>query len=177
MSRLTPIGQAILNIFPLPNYVDPNPTRVFQWNYFSSLSGNYPSRSETGRVDYALKDNWQVYASVFNTSDVQHAPYTTWVTGSVNFPLTPIVFGQPGRGASLHSVNTITPSLFNELTAGVSQNTLTFYPEDPDKVNRTKLGILIPQRNPALNPTDLIPNMTFGGIQNAANPSLCPGSA
>ena len=175
-SRLTTVGQAILNIFPLPNYVDPSPSRVFQWNYFSSLSGNYPSRAETGRVDYALKDNWQIYASVFNTADVQHTPYTTWVTGSLNFPLTPIVFGQPGRGVSLHSVNTITPSLFNEVTFGVSQNTLTYYPEDLSKVDRTKLGILIPQRNPALNPLNLIPNMSFGGIQNAANPSLSNGT-
>jgi hypothetical protein len=175
-SRLTAVGQAILNIFPLPNFVDPSPSRVYQWNYFSALSGNYPSRSESGRVDYAIKDNWQIYASVFNTADVQHTPYTTWVTGSLNFPLTPIVFGQPGRGASLHSVNTITPSLFNEVTLGVSQNTLTYYPQDPNAVNRTKLGILIPQRNPALNPGDLIPNMSFGGIQNAANPSLSNGT-
>src|SRR6266550_3486385 len=139
-ARLTPIGQAILNMFPLPNFVDPSPSRVFQWNYFSSVSGNYPSRAETGRVDYAPKNNWQVYVSFFNTADQQRTPYTTWVTGSLNFPLTPIVFGQPGRGASLHSVNTITPSLFNEMTVGVSQNTLTFYPQDPDAVNRIKLA-------------------------------------
>ena len=175
-SRLTPVGQAILNMFPLPNFVDPSPSRVFQWNYFSAVSGNYPSRAETGRVDYAPKDNWQVYMSVFNTSDEQHTPYTTWVTGSLNFPLTPIVFGQPGRGASLHSVNTITPSVFNEVTVGVSQNTLTFFPQDPGAVDRVKLGILIPQRNPSLNPNNIIPNMTFSSIQNYANPSLNNGT-
>ena len=175
-ARLTPIGRAILNMFPLPNFVDPSPSRVFQWNYFSSASGSYPSRAETGRVDYAPRNNWQVYVSFFNTADRQHTPYSTWVTGSLNFPLTPTVFGQPGRGASLHSVNTITPSLFNEITVGVSQNTLTFYPEDPNAVNRIKLGILIPQRNPALNPGNLIPNMTFSSIQNYANPSLNNGT-
>jgi hypothetical protein len=175
-SRLTPIGQSILNLFPLPNFVDPSPSRLYQWNYFSSISGNYPSRAESGRVDFAPKGNWQVYMSVFNTADEQHTPYSTWVTGSLNFPLTPIVFGQPGRGASLHSVNTITPSVFNEVTVGVSQNTLTYYPQNPDAVNRTKLGILIPQRNPALNPGNLIPNMTFSSIQNYANPSLSNGT-
>jgi len=66
--------------------------------------------------------------------------------------------------------------MFNELLVGVSQNTLTFYPEDSDKVNRDKLGIDIPQRNPALNPLRLIPNMTFGSISNAANPSMNDGT-
>src|SRR5262249_882961 len=102
--------------------------------------------------------------------------YTTWVTGSLNFPLTPIVFNQPGKGATIHLQNTITPTMFNELVAGVSQNTLTFYPEDFDRVNRDKLGIDIPQRNPALNPLRMIPNMTFGSITNAANPSMNDGT-
>jgi len=33
-------------------------------------------------------------------------------------------------------------------------------------VNRTKLGINIQQRNPELNPLNLIPDMTFSSIQN-----------
>jgi hypothetical protein len=174
-SRLTSTGEAILNLFPLPNFVDPNASRVYQWNYYSAASGAYPNRSDTGRVDYAPKDKWQLYLTFFNTADMQHTPYTTWVTGSLNFPLTPIVFGEPGRGASLHSTNIITPTTINALTLGVSQNTLTFYPQNPDAVNRVKLGIDIPQRNPALNPGNLIPDMTFGGIQNYANPSMNDG--
>ena len=63
------------------------------------------------------------------------------------------------------------------LVLGVSQNTLTFYPEDPAKVDRTKLGINIPQRNPSLNPNNIIPDMTFGGnVPNAVNPSLNAGT-
>ncbi len=174
-SRLTPVGKAILNIFPLPNFVDPSPSRACQWNYFSSLAGPYPRRTESARIDYSPKDNWQLYVSVSNNSDSQNTPYTTWVTGPVNFPLVPIVFKQPGRLATVHSTNVITPSLFNEVSIAVSQNTLTFTPQDLSKVDRTKLGIDIPQRNPALNPLNIIPNMTFGGIQNAANPSLNNG--
>ena len=174
-SRLTSTGQAILNIFPLPNYRDANASRACNYNYYSSLSGANPSRTETLRVDYSPKDNWQLFVSVQNSVDHQNTPYATWVTGSVNFPLTPIVFGQPGRLATLHSTNVITPSLFNEMSVAVSQNTLTFSPFDLAKVDRTKLGIDIPQRNPALNPLNIIPNMTFGGIQNYANPSLNNG--
>ncbi|MCU1263373.1 MAG: TonB-dependent receptor, partial [Bryobacterales bacterium] len=175
-SRLTTTGQAILNIFPLPNYVDPNPSRACNYNYFSSLTGAYPRRTETGRVDYSPKDNWQLYVSLSNNADSQNTPYTTWVTGSLNFPLTPIVFKQPGRLATMHSTNVITPSLFNEVSVAVSQNTLTFTPLDVSKVDRTKLGVNIPQRNPSLNPLNIIPDMTFSSVQNAANPSLNDGT-
>jgi hypothetical protein len=175
-SRLTATGQAILNIFPLPNYHDPNPSRACNYNYFSSLAGAYPRRTETLRTDYAPKDNWQLYVSLSNNVDKQNAPYGLWVDGSLNYPLTPIVFQQPGRLATVHSTNVITPTLFNEASVAVSQNTLIFEPQDYSKVDRTKLGINIPQRNPALNPYNIIPDMTFSSVQNAANPSLNDGT-
>lgn len=175
-SRLTTTGKNILNIFPLPNYIDPNPTRVYQWNHYASSAGLYPRRTETLRIDYSPRPNWQLYVSLSNNVDSQNTPYGVWVDGSLNFPLTPIVFNQPGRLGSLHSTNTITPTLFNELTVAASQNTLTFYPQDYDKVDRTKLGIDILQRNSKNNPYNIIPDMTFGSIQNAANPSLSAGT-
>jgi hypothetical protein len=176
LSRLTPIGQAILNLFPMPNFHDPNPSNACQWNYFVSSAGAYPRRTETGRIDYSPRPNWQVYLSVSNNADSQNAPYGLWVDGSLNFPITPIVFKEPGRLATLHSTNTITPTLFNEASVAVSQNTLTYTPLDPSALDRTKLGITIAQRNPSLNPLNLIPDMSFGGIQNAANPSLSDGT-
>jgi len=51
-------------------------------------------------------------------------------------------------------------------------NTLTFTPLNLAAVDRKTLGIDIPQRNPALNPVDIIPNMTFSSIQNYANPTM-----
>jgi hypothetical protein len=174
-SRLTTLGKAVLNIFPLPNYTDPNPTRVWQWNYYTSKAGAYPRRTEILRTDYSPRPNWQMYVRLSNNSDEQQTPYTTWVNGSVNFDLVPITFGQPGRGGTIHSSNTITPTIFNELVAGVSQNTLYYYPSDYSLVDRTRLGIDIPQRNPSLNPNNMIPNMSFGSIQNAANPSMSNG--
>ncbi len=100
----------------------------------------------------------------------------SWVDGSLNFPITPIVFTQPGRLGTLHSTNTISPTMFNEASFAASQNTLTFGPLDPSKLDRTATGITIAQRNPSLNPLNLIPDMSFGGIANAANPSLNDGT-
>lgn len=179
-SRINPVGQAILNMFPKPNYVDPNPANVYNWNYYVADSEPYNRRTETARIDYAVMANWQVYVSLSNNADKQNVPYSGgnsgWVAGSLNFLLSPIHFEQPGRLATLHSTNTISPTLFNEASLAVSQNTLRYYPAEPDKVNRVKLGILIPQRNPALNPDNTIPDMTFSSIQNYANPSLSDGT-
>jgi hypothetical protein len=175
-SRITPLGRSILNVFPLPNYVDPNPATRAQWNYYANRSEPYPRRTESLRFDFSPRDNWQVYVSLSNNSDNQMAPYNLWVAGSLNFPLVPIQFGQPGRLASIHSTNAVTPSTFNEASLAFSQNTLTYGPSNPDLVDRTKLGINLAQRNPALNVQNSIPNMSFGGIQNAANPSMSDGT-
>ncbi|HET8549462.1 MAG TPA: hypothetical protein VFL57_15725, partial [Bryobacteraceae bacterium] len=173
--RITQVGRNILNLFPMPNFVDPNPSRRYQWNYISQLSGAYPRRTEILRIDYSPKQNLQTYMRISNNADEQHAPYGLWVNGSVNFPLTPIVFRQPGRGATLHTTAMFSPTLFNQLIFGVSQNKLTFFPEEVNAVSRAGTGINIPQFHPDLNPAGLIPNMTFGGVSNAANPSMNNG--
>ena len=174
-SRLTPIGQAILNLFPLPNFVDPSLASRYNWNYYVAASEPYDRRIETLRIDYSPKQNWQLYVSLSNNTDHQNVPYSGgsdgYVAGSLNFVLSPITYTQPGRLATLHSTNTISPTLFNEALLAFSQNTLNFAPEYPDLMNRTKLGILIPQRNPSINPLNLMPDMTFSSIQNYANPS------
>lgn len=179
-SRLNPVGQAILNMFPLPNFVDPNLATRYNWNYYVAASEPYKRRTETARVDYQPKQNWQVYISLSNNADHQNVPYSGgsagWVAGALNFVMSPIAFAQPGRLATLHSTNSISPTLFNESSFAVSQNTLNYSPQYPDLVDRTKLGVLIPQRNPALNPLNSIPDMSFSSIPNYANPSMSDGT-
>jgi hypothetical protein len=175
-SRITETGKNILNLFPLPNYTDPNPINLYQWNYFTSSAAAYPRRTETARVDWSPHQNWQLYTSLSNNYDHQNTLYGVWVDGSLNYPITPILFDQPGRLATVHVTNTVPSTVFNEASVAVSQNTLTYGPLDVSKLDRTKLGIDIAQRNPSLNPLNLIPNMSFGGIANAANPSLSNGT-
>src|SRR5207302_2371780 len=65
-NRITPLGRAIVNLFPLPNFVDPTPATTYQWNYYANSSEPYPRRTETLRIDYQLRDNWQLYVSLSN---------------------------------------------------------------------------------------------------------------
>src|SRR5581483_4211416 len=60
-SRLTPVGKAILNLFPMPNYTDPYPSRLYQWNYIAQASGPYPRHTEIIRTDYSPRSNFQIW--------------------------------------------------------------------------------------------------------------------
>lgn len=178
-SRHTAVGQAILRLFPLPNYTDPDPSRLYQWNYIAQQSGPYPRHTEIIRADYSPRANLMTYVRLTNNGDALTQPYnkggTAWVSGSMNYPLTPVVFERSGRGALLHTTATLSPTLLNELVFGVSQNKLVFYPKNPEALSRKATGIDIPQWNPGVNPMGWIPNMTFSSVPNYANPSVHNG--
>ena len=171
-NRFSRSGQGVLNLFPKPNFVDPEPSRRYQWNYISALSGDYPRRTETLRIDYSPRPNVQLYTRMNQTADQQHSMYGRMVNGSVNFPLSPILWDQPGKAIMLHSSVTLSPSSFNELILGISQRHSDYSLEFPEQLSRQKLGIDIPQWRPALNPYGTIPSMSFSGVPNYANPSL-----
>lgn len=171
-SQLNSVGQNILKIFPLPNFVDPLPSRIYQWNYISQMSAPYPRHSETARVDYSPKANLQMYVRVSNNTDESKPYYGAAPTGSINFPLGRFIFAQPGRGAVLHTTTTISPTTFNEFIFGVSENLRWYYPEIKEQFTRKGTGIDIPQWYPANEPDGYIPNMTFSGVTNYANPSM-----
>ncbi len=174
-SRINPSGAAILKMFPLPNYVDPSLATRYNWNYYEAASEPNNVHTETGRIDYSPQQNWQMYFSFSHSDAHNNIPYGGWQNGAQNFSLSPLANHSWGGLLTLHSTNSITPTLFNETSVSASRNSIAFAPKDPASIDRTKLGIAIPQRNPSLNPQNSIPDMSFGGIQNYANPSPYDG--
>lgn len=175
-ARHAALGKAILKLFPMPNYVDPDPSRLYQWNYIEQVSGPYPRHTEIIRTDYSPRQNFQMYVRLSNNADALTQPYnkggTSWIAGSMNFALTPIIFERSGRGGTVHTTATLSPSLINEFIFGVSQNKLIFYPKYPERLSRKATGIDIPQWNPSINSMGWIPNMSFSSVPNYANPSV-----
>ncbi len=170
-ARFNRVGQKVLDLFPLPNFVDANPARRYQWNYVSAYSYDNPRRSELVRIDYSPWQNVQLYGRYSRNKDEAIAYYGPWVTGALNFPLGRIAYKYPGRSYSLHGTVTLSPSLFNEINLGMSESTNQYYPEDPDKFTRKGTGIEIASWYPG-DPAGLIPDMSFGGVSNPANPSM-----
>jgi hypothetical protein len=173
-TRFSRVGQNVLNLFPLPNFVDPDPSRRYQWNFISSMSMPSPRRTDVFRVDYSPRQNVQLFVRLGDTTEVNHPTYgsTAWNAGSVNFPLTPIQVRQPGQSAAVHNTVTLSPSLFNDFVFGVSHNTGQWAPDYPERVSRQATGITAPQWYPKNNPEGYIPNMTFGGLSNVANSNM-----
>jgi hypothetical protein len=165
-------GQAILNMLPVPNYTDPDPLRARQWNYLSSLSGRYPKRQDMIRVDLAPSVKWQIYVRFLRDIDEQHPPYSVWVNGGHNFPLSPLTFKQPGKNLVISVTRPIAASWFNDLRLGYSMNRITTSPDEPEKISRKALGLALPQWRPELNPEGYIPSITFGTPGTAPNASL-----
>ncbi len=174
-SRFSVPGRKVLDLFPMPNFVDPLVSRRNQWNYISNLSGSFQRHSETARIDYAARKNMQTYLRISNSFENQAPPYGVWVNGSVNYPLTPIVYKRPGRAVTLFNTFAISPTFFAETIFGASQNKLFFYPENEAAVRRKDTGIDIAQWRPDLNSEGFIPNMSFSSVPNYANPTMNNG--
>ena len=168
-------GAAILNMFPLPNYLDPVPSRAVQWNYITQASGSYPRRQDMFRVDFASSSRWQGYLRYTQDNDEQHPTYGVWINGSVNYDLTSLTFKQPGRGLTISATRPIAATWFTEMRLGYSMNRITSSPDQPERISKTALGIDLPQWRPELNPGGFIPNMTFGTPGTAPNPSMNNG--
>lgn len=170
--RFNAIGGKILNFFPLPNWVDPDPKELYNRNYRSQLSSSYPKRQDMFRVDYNLGSSTQFYYRYIKDKDEQDTPWGLWVNGNLNYDLTPTVFGQPGKGHNFHMSHMFSPTLVNEVIFGKSRNNLYFYPRDPSKLDRGLIG------NPPqwyqdkgtgvtyVDSVNYIPNLTFGGNPN-----------
>ena len=175
-SKQNTMGQAILNFYPQPNYTDPDPRLKYTVNYRTSASEPYPKRQEIAKIDFNPSSSWHIYYRFANSVDNQHPPYGSWVNGSVNYNLTPVLYAFPGYGHVAHVTKMLSPTFVNEMNFGVSRNALTIDPVNRDAVSRSKMGNL-PQwyqdkASENTNP-NYIPDVSFGGTPaNTVNASL-----
>lgn len=170
-SRINANGQAILRLFPLPNITDRSLTGG-NFNYQFQEITDHPKKQNMLKLDYhptqndrlsfrgrtwwadrrgyeglaAFNSTWnQLYHHYLFTEDSVQGSYTRVFSPSVvnEFAVSYRVLGEDGAATS--------PT--------------NFHPVTRDKVGLGRLG----QFTPALNPLNIIPNLSFGGIPNAAN--------
>ena len=163
--RIDPNGQRLLNIFPLPNFSEPtnNYNNVFQ------STVDQPRREEILRMDWNISQKTTFYARGIHNNE-QYKGDFNFVLASNVWPQFPIKYQIKSEGLVSTLIHTFSPTLANEFTFGVNRALQTVEPLNQagiDRNDRNKLGLALPQFNPAINPLNLIPNATFGGIQNA----------
>jgi hypothetical protein len=164
-NRVDANGQKLLNVFPLPNFVEPtnNYNNVFQ------STVDQPRREEILRVDWNISQKTTFYARGIQNYEAFKGDFN-FVLASNVWPQFPIAFQIKSKGLVSTLIHTFSSTLTNELTFGVNRAVQLVDPlnqEGIDRNDRVKLGMTLPQFYPASNPLNLVPNATFGGISSA----------
>jgi hypothetical protein len=135
-SRFDPVGQAILNYFPTPNFAPaPGSTYYNQDNFEASGSGAHPRTNTILRGDVAITSNLTAYVRWINDSDFLTDLFqgVSWLGAFQNHP-------NPGHGYSGTLTYTMTPTVVNDFTVGYSYDTYDFSETDPSQVDRSLIG-------------------------------------
>ena len=165
-NRINPSLQKLLNVFPMPNYVDPTGAT----NYLAVDTYSQPRYETLFRIDYRTNDRNTIYFRGIADSQNQSAGYGVPAQGG-NWALLPSTYQNPTRGAIVSLTDTLSPTLIHEFTFGLTRGVENIVPRsdaDLAKVQRDKLGIVLPEYHPEINSLNLIPQATFGGVTNAA---------
>lgn len=184
-SRIAPLGQAMLNFFPLPNFAGSG-SQANVVNYFESASATHPRRNDVLRVDTYLTSKLSGYFRYINDHDdmialyqgVQFSSDKGGLLGDAG--IAPIDHPNPGHGYAGTVTYQVSPTLINEFTVGKSWNTWSYYTTDGGKSQDRSLlpgpiPVLFPI--PTTAPTgasatngyyNLLPQFQFGGLQSGA---------
>jgi hypothetical protein len=169
-SRIDPNGLALLKVFPQPNN-----SSSTTYNYVTQATTQEPIKLATLKLDFnartsdvftvTLTGDWGTATGPANGGGV------TGITAS--FPiLNGIVTKTDGKMAAGHYTHIFTPTTINELTFGYA---LDYGPSDIFQssqlggIQRNTYGFNAGQLNPANNPQNFLPGMTFTGVTDPPN--------
>ena len=169
-ARISKNGQALLNIFPLPNQLNTAIT-LGNFNYQVQEVINQPRRQNLLRVDWRpnAKDAISVRGSTWWADSLGYAV----AAGSANWGLVQQHYTFTNNEVALNYTRIITPALINEFTTGVHHSVEKGPPgsdAELQRVVRENRGLgTLGQFFPANNPLHIIPQISsFGGVLNPA---------
>lgn len=132
-----PTGRVLLNLFPLPNFNDPQG----RFNYAASALQPVNRVDAKVRFDYKVSDNANLYLRLARESENQDSAYGLWWQQS-NYELPSHVQGTNlGRSAALGFTNSFGSTMTNEVVFSYSKLQLDNDYADPEKVSRAALGL------------------------------------
>jgi hypothetical protein len=165
-SQVDPNGKALVSFFPLPNFFDRS-VSAGRYNYVFQASNSTPLRTHTGKVDYNVNPRNTIAFSFTLSSDKNTGSIGLPGGGRSNWEQIIETTSRPGRIYVGRYTRVLSPTLINELNTGFSERPeLDVHAEDQLRRNqRDTIRFQVPQFNPAANPLNVIPNATFGGVQ------------
>lgn len=131
--------QALMNLYPKPNS-DPNSNGGYNWT--DDLLFNQNNTQWMSRVDYNISDNTKLFVRYNLQRETQPFPMQLWSTNTLQqLPYPSRVLGK-NRSDSLtvSLTHVFSPSMTNEVVVGYTFIGFPNVFEEPDKVDRTKVG-------------------------------------
>jgi hypothetical protein len=167
-ARINTNGQALLNLLPAPN--TSTPTRQYNWIFGGDI--NNPRRVEVLRVDYAITPTTNFYVRGITSYELYEG-MSTHGSNPNNWPQMPLKYDLYGRGLVANLTKVLSPRTVVEFTAGVNRGTQDRFPLNDTVLaanQRSKTGLqTLGQFHPEINPLDIVPQATWGGVPNAVN--------
>ncbi|MCL4401713.1 MAG: hypothetical protein M1436_03480 [Acidobacteria bacterium] len=168
-NRINPSGQALLKVFPVPNFLN-RAISGGRYNYVFQSENRLPQRQDTLKTDYNLNSNNIVSINFSRSFETNEGPIGAPGTGNANWPQMTRSAQRNGTVLVGRYQRIFSPTLINELNAGFTnrpeRDSVT--PEELRRNQRDAIGFVAGQFNPTSNPLKIIPNATFGGVAGAA---------
>ena len=167
-SRLSPIGQAMMSLFPLPNTVDPTGQR--QYNFTDVLSNTDPRTDKILRVDYNINQNNNMFVRLLQDYQAQSGYGAILGAGGDGWGQFPHSYFIPSAGAAATYIHTFRSNLINEFTIGQNRAHQQNKPTDQTLYNASLLPLKVNGTTYSLpsifgasvNYLNLLPNLNFG---------------
>jgi hypothetical protein len=158
--RIDANGQALLNLFPLPNATDPQR----QYNYTFQSSYEHPRNDQVLRVDWNVAPSTTFYSRL-NFGYEAYKGGWGFVLNNANWPQLPIAYEIHSYGIVNTLLHTFSPTLVAEVTVGLNHGKQTVAPltsDDLTRNDRNSVGLGgLPVFYPDANPSRIIPNASF----------------
>lgn len=138
-----PLGSALLNLYPLPNFNPAPGTGLanLRRNYASNVIAPSDRTDLKMRFDYKVTNSTNMYLRLARESETDDSPYGIW-WGPSAFELPSHVVGNNlGRSAAVNLTSVINPTMTNEVVLSASKLKLHYDYEDPSKVSKSSLGV------------------------------------
>ena len=164
-NRIDKSGQALMNILPLNNAIDP----ARSYNALIQSTVDQPRRDSVLRIDWNIGSRTQFYWRGIQDYEAFKGEFD-FVLASSSWPQLPIIYDIRSVGSVATLIHTFSPTKVNEFTFGINRAKQLVGPLNQagfDRNIRSKIGLTLPQFYPAANPDNLIPNANFGGVPNA----------
>lgn len=168
--RINPNGVALMNVLPLPNFLNRDVSRG-NYNYVFQESVVNPKRTNLFKFDIlpTQNDRFAIRGSKWY-SDQQG--YNV-AAGASAWGLFKQCYCFTESGLTLSYTRVFSPTVVNEFTGGGRHNAEHWYPVGGDaelqKMLRSARGFNAGQWHPEINAQGIIPRVSFGGVPSSAD--------